>query len=525
MLAGNLRKVSFLDLLQLIQFLSLDDLRIQIRQSNRDPSWVHIRDHKVLHAQMGSLKGKKAFFRMLTLEEGTFQVDGALFDGQPTMNESTHCLMEGMVHLDEVVHLQESLKRKGTRFRILYCPEIFCRRFGDDTLEMLSLIEEFHDLDLVLDHCPLTDLKALRIILELLHTRVIGADAPSSAIEGIMSAADILSAFLAVSAVLCVEMAIYAWRRRGMPGASAFAAALLMCALIALLRLLELALPGMTAKVILMKARQEPVSVLLIAWFVMMLQMTGHSAWVNLRLLATLSIVPAVSFILDLAGSPLFRGGFRLVSAGPLPVLYWSRGPWFWYQHALGLIIILSPLVFVFFRRSSLPTGSFRHTLLLAVSILAPVAANSLFDFGVTPIPGLNAAYLLFPVSGSAIGWVVFRYQIFDRISMTRSILEELRDGVVALDERDRIIEMNPAARRMIAEGADPNDVQSFRKVFRPWPWIREHFSHAWEGQVSAVPIPSPETTGCALFSPPSTMGTARRPHSRPPRRHGKPAD
>ena len=58
------------------------------------------------------------------------------------------------------------------------------RRFDDSTLHVITMVEDHHRLQRVLDRSQLTDLETARIILELLSLSILGANATPAAIPG-----------------------------------------------------------------------------------------------------------------------------------------------------------------------------------------------------------------------------------------------------------------------------------------------------------------------------------------------------
>src|SRR5262249_61799487 len=87
--------------------------------------------------------------------------------------------------------------------------------------------------------------------------------------------------------------------------------------------------------------------------------------------------------------------------------------------------------------------------LLLAVAL--PWCGNLVYLIGHSPIAGLDLTPLAMTLSGIIAAWVVLRRDLFDLIPVAReTLVEKLADGVIVLDERARIVDVNPAGSRAL---------------------------------------------------------------------------
>ena len=109
-------------------------------------------------------------------------------------------------------------------------------------------------------------------------------------------------------------------------------------------------------------------------------------------------------------------------------------------------------------------------------------------------------------LSGTIAAWVVLRRDLFDLIPVAReTLMEKLADGVIVLDERARIIDVNPAAARALAL-ASPVVGAPAAAVLAPWPisWPR-----------STVEGTTPARWSCRPALPRPRIASARCPPAR----------
>ena len=80
-----------------------------------------------------------------------------------------------------------------------------------------------------------------------------------------------------------------------------------------------------------------------------------------------------------------------------------------------------------------------------------PWLANLLYIAGRGPIAGLDLTPSAFALSGFMAAWSILRFQLLDLVPAARDALfDGMSDGVLVLDAQNRIVDINPAGRRLI---------------------------------------------------------------------------
>jgi hypothetical protein len=180
-LRGNLGEISAPDLLQIVAFLKLGDVRI-VLDSGSEEGRIALADGQLAHAELKELSGTKALFRLLGWTRGTFCVEHAAFAGTRTLSgRIDRMLATGLAHHDEYRALRRRVTEGGSYFLVQRDPALLTRRFEETSASVLALIEKHHLLDEVLDRSPLPDLDVVRILSELLQTEVVAARSARSA--------------------------------------------------------------------------------------------------------------------------------------------------------------------------------------------------------------------------------------------------------------------------------------------------------------------------------------------------------
>jgi PAS domain S-box-containing protein len=180
------------------------------------------------------------------------------------------------------------------------------------------------------------------------------------------------------------------------------------------------------------------------AWLALAIGYTGRGEWLTRRKAALLAIEPTVAVLaawVDTARAASRLGdAFRSSSAGL------GDGFLFAFHNAYSYVLVVIGLwLFVrAFRRGHQIYS--RQATSVAIAVLGPSIANLLvvldiWAWDVDPTPAAAS------VGGLALVWGLFWERLFDVIPVAReAVIEGMQDGVIVLDDRGRIVDVNAAA-------------------------------------------------------------------------------
>jgi signal transduction histidine kinase len=247
-----------------------------------------------------------------------------------------------------------------------------------------------------------------------------------------------------LTVILLIALAIYAWRRRNLPGA--------WCVVLYCL----LGGPFLGGKVIEFLAVDFPTKIF---WFdfeyiwwlpgttaltCFVLEYAWPGRWLTRRNLVLLSIVPLFALALDLTGylDNLAFNGYAF--SGDVVPLYTPVG-WSFVVYNLGLRVISITALSWLFARSP------QHRLPALLILLA----ESIVGLVVVLDPYIEESQFFYvpekalPVLACAIA--LFGYRIFDPIPLARqTVIEQLQAGMLVLDLEGRVVSLNPAAESIL---------------------------------------------------------------------------
>ena len=255
---------------------------------------------------------------------------------------------------------------------------------------------------------------------------------------------------LAISAVGSLGLAIYVLRRRHTPGAIPFSLLLAAIAQWNASYALQISSTSLGAKIVFSNLLYIGVVSVPGLWLIFALQYTGRVERLSPRIWL-LAIEPLAIVVLawtDLLG--IFRT-LTLDLSGEFAVLSIEYGPVFWvhagYSYLLLLIgaLLLGPVLF------QAPFLYRRQAWTVLVGVLAPWLGNALYISGLSPFPHLDLTPFGFIVLGAAVGFGLYRFRLLDALPIAReSVIEDLGDGIIVLDPRDIVVDINPAALSML---------------------------------------------------------------------------
>ena len=275
-------------------------------------------------------------------------------------------------------------------------------------------------------------------------------------------------ALLLVGAVILAGTLAYVWRRRASTAAASLGFLLLSSVVWSVCYAFELHGADIHTKQLWGDLKYLGITTLPPAWLTFMLAYTGRRP--SRRLLVLLAIEPLVVLVLlaNSATHDLIRYYPPGATVESQPVA--ANGVLFWpnviYWYALiwtGTIIFIRHLgrISHIYRRQSL---------VLVVSVLAPFVANLLYDLDIDPFGRLDLTPFLAVVTALVLVWGVFGFRLPDLVPVGRShSFDTIADAVLVTDHLGRLIDLNPAAERLLGQPIARLIGQQYDRLLPSW--------------------------------------------------------
>lgn len=196
------------------------------------------------------------------------------------------------------------------------------------------------------------------------------------------------------------------------------------------------------------------------AWLIFALAYTGRESWLTKKTIAAISFIPFALLVsiptnpYQLAFTDVYIE-FNVAQA----VLVTENGPLYLMHLTYSYIIIFIGVILLLtyaVRSSSIVR---RQAALLTIGAVVPTIINITHLFNVPPFGDavqINLTPISLAFSSIFFGIAIFRYRALDlRPIASEVVISQMGDGVVVIDDMERIVEINPAARQLFGQDSD----------------------------------------------------------------------
>ncbi len=285
---------------------------------------------------------------------------------------------------------------------------------------------------------------------------------------------------LFTAALISLICAIYAWRQR--PRTGAFSFSLMMFSVFIWLFGYMFEFLAMDSATRFMWGNIAYIGIALVpaAFLLFSLEYTGRSNWLSWKTIGLLSIEPILVQIL-LWTSVRFEFFYTQVSydfSQPIPEATFVYGPAFWIHAIYSYLLLLAGTIILFLKFRT-AAGLYRRQLtIILIAAMIPWITNIVYLFwpGATIV---DPTALAFFATGLLWGWAIFGYRLMDIMPIARdTVVEHMKDGMLVLDHENRIVDMNPAAERIINQRVDDIIGLLAEDVLAPWQDVAAPYQH-----------------------------------------------
>lgn len=262
----------------------------------------------------------------------------------------------------------------------------------------------------------------------------------------------IIFGLLAIATVTSAGAAYFAYRRRGRSGGLFLALMLAAMAVWALTYVGELLADELTLKVLWARLKYTAALAIPPLWVIFTLDYTGRWRMLN-RHSGALLIIPMLGAAASIWTNDLHGLVWRYTApiSTPVGTIIATPALGFWIIAAIAYAMLAfgaSLLALNLTSQRSAYRGQF-VVLMTAVSI--PWLANALSPLALTPILGLDLTPLSFPLVAAILGLGFRRFSLMESSPVDQEeILDNLTDGVVAMDNNNCVLDMNPTAEQIL---------------------------------------------------------------------------
>jgi len=261
---------------------------------------------------------------------------------------------------------------------------------------------------------------------------------------------------LLVSAALSGGVVAYIYRRRRGPGAGALLT--LMCGVVVWTLGYALQMASVDPGAVFFWSGVQFMGVLTVPtlWFVFALRYTGRAVALHGWRYGLLPVpIATATMVWTNPYHHFFWLRLRPIQYPDFLVTEFDYGTGFWLHATYSYVLLLAGTVILLRALFRSPPGYRPQLGAALIGAAAPWLANALSIFDLVPFQHLDLTPFAFIVSGLCFGWGLFRYHLLDLVPVARDlVVERMRDAFLVLDGRQRIVDLNAVARRILGTGA-----------------------------------------------------------------------
>lgn len=172
-ISGDLFEIRLPSLLQVLESDRATGTLV-IRHAGREGN-LHIHQGMIRHATLGRARGVKALYRLMVLEEGSFEffIPGRSPEYDTVEGDLQKHLLEAMRQKDEFGAYRKQLPQGQATLVFNASMSINLARVPGVVYEVLAAIRNYGTVDRILEFCQVPDFEICRVLLALLKHKVV----------------------------------------------------------------------------------------------------------------------------------------------------------------------------------------------------------------------------------------------------------------------------------------------------------------------------------------------------------------
>lgn len=227
------------------------------------------------------------------------------------------------------------------------------------------------------------------------------------------------------------------------------------------------------SKMVYLGAQTSPVLLVLFA-----LQFGSRGKRVTHITLVLFFLIPLITILLAATNEMhgLIWDAFTPGPPGTNSLIY-HHGPAFWISVAYIFVMVsVGTAVLLLSPICSQKVYREQSRIILIASII-PWIGFLIYVLDLNPFPGLDTVSISFLFTGLVLAWGMFKSGFLDIVPIAYELIyENVKNGILTIDERMRIIDINPAAAKLLSIGRNKNVGAQIQTLEGFWKKIENYF-------------------------------------------------
>jgi len=259
----------------------------------------------------------------------------------------------------------------------------------------------------------------------------------------------IFSTFFLCASLISFFVAFLAWQRRSVNGAKELTMLMLAAGIWSFFIIFETVSGTESGKILWSKFAYIGAVSTPVLYFLFVLQFIGKDKFISFKSRMLLFIIPVITFVLAITNEShkLIWSGFSSIS-DETNMMEFYHGPAFWVGYfGYNYLLLFSATIFLFHFIIHHSKTFFVQGIVVFVAGLFPWVASVVYISGVNPVPGFDLVPGSIIISGILYAYAILYIRFLDLAPIAReTLIENLSDGILALDAQNRIQDINTSA-------------------------------------------------------------------------------
>jgi PAS domain S-box-containing protein len=259
--------------------------------------------------------------------------------------------------------------------------------------------------------------------------------------------------FYVLAAGISYVLAYLAWKMRPVRGTTYFSLMTLSSGTWVLGHILVFFSTNLSWRLIMLRVEYLGIICAEFLWLLFAATYAQSDRWLARRTIALLAIVPVITsiLILTIQQHSLFYRSYKLTTDHDLIVSVKEYGPVFYIWLVYAYFLVLGGIVILLRGILRMPSQFRGQSYLIVMAMVVMSLSNILYVIGANPISPYDPFPLSFIVAGVLFIIAMYRYKFLDIVPVAHNrIFRNVNNGVIIIDHRGYILDMNPAAERVL---------------------------------------------------------------------------
>lgn len=271
------------------------------------------------------------------------------------------------------------------------------------------------------------------------------------------------------SAIVAFILSIMAWRMRPVRSATVFSFFTFSAGIWTIGYILGFFHTDLAWKLAMLRVEYLGIVTTTVLWLVFIFVYTQRDKALTVWFIGLLSIIPAITFvqILFVQQHDIFYRMYDFIIQDNLVLTQKDYGPGFYLWFVYSDLVLISGGILLIISIMKMPRQFRNESIILGAIVIIVLGANILYVTGNNPLHPYDTTPLTFAVVGILFMVIMRRYRFLDVIPVAHNLIfKDVDIGVIVLDKRAIILELNPIAEIILKSGNQKLVGESFTDVF-----------------------------------------------------------